>query len=157
MAAILPLLLWFMILSAAIMAGIYFTFSVFGIRAFASLGDAEGARAMQAINRVIVRTAFLPLFFASSAGSAALVILGLIGHGEPAPLIAGGLTYLLGMFGVTVAGNVPLNNRLDAVDADSAEGQAVWRDYRRRWTRLNHVRTLASLAALILFIRALPA
>lgn len=160
MPAIITALLWFAILSAAIMAGIYFTFSVFGVRAFASLGDEAGANAMRAVNRVIVQTAFLPLFFASSLASAAVVVLGVMGFaaggGDAAQLlVAGGLVYALGMTGVTMLGNVPLNNRLEASDPATAEGQALWRDYAVRWTRLNHVRTLACLAALVLFVLAL--
>ena len=158
MTLILGALLWFLALSAAIMAGIYFTFSVFGMRALAALGDEAGARAMQSINRVIVRTLFLPIFFLSSLASAAIVVLGLLVGGHPAwPMVAGGLVYLLGMFGVTVAGNVPLNNRLDAADPASAEGQAIWRDYLVRWTRLNHIRTLACVVALVLAMLALGA
>ena len=154
---ILAVLLWFLAVSAAIMAGIYFTFSVFGMRALAALGDEAGARAMQSINRVIVRTIFLPIFFLSSLASAVVAGLGLLGGGHFAAMTAGGLVYLLGMFGVTVAGNVPLNNRLDAADPATAEGQAVWRDYLVRWTRLNHIRTLACVAALVLFMLALGA
>ena len=44
-----------------------------------------------------------------------------------------------------------MNNRLDAADAASEEGKAVWRDYLTRWTRLNHVRTVACIVALVLF------
>ena len=124
----------------------------------AALGDEAGARAMQSINRVIVRTLFLPIFFLSSLASAAIVVLGLLVGGQSAWLmVAGGLVYLLGMFGVTVAGNVPLNNRLDAADPASAEGQAIWRDYLVRWTRLNHIRTLACIVALVLAMLALGA
>ncbi len=139
------------------MAGVYFTFSVFAMRAFAALGDEAGARAMQSINRVIVQSAFLPLFVLSTLACLALVALGLIGHAGPegTMLAAGGATYVLGMTGVTAGGNVPLNNRLDAVDPATPEGQAVWSDYLRRWTRLNHVRTVACLSALVMLILTL--
>ncbi len=80
MDLILSALVWFSLVSAGIMAGVYFTFSVFAMRSFAELGDEAGARAMQSINRVIVRSAFLPLFFFSTLDSGALVALGLLGH-----------------------------------------------------------------------------
>ena len=38
-----------------------------------------GMLAMQSINRIIVKTLFLPIFFASSLASAALVVLALLG------------------------------------------------------------------------------
>jgi uncharacterized membrane protein len=42
---------------------------------------------------------------------------------------------------------VPLNNRLAELHPEDAEAQALWRFYLVRWTRWNHVRTFASLAA----------
>ena len=54
--------------------------------------------------------------------------------------------YALGSFGVTMAFNVPRNERLARQDAASADAQAYWPVYVREWTRLNHVRTAASLA-----------
>jgi uncharacterized membrane protein len=59
------------------------------------------------------------------------------------------------MFVVTMAFNVPLNNQLQASQA--ADVEATWRRYMVSWTRWNHVRTLASLAASALFIAALVA
>ncbi len=153
MDLIVSAFVWFSLVSAGIMAGIYFTFSVFAMRAFAELGDEAGARAMQSINRVILKSAFLPLFFLSTVACGALVVLGLLGYAGPdaSAIIAGGAVYVIGMFGVTVAGNVPMNDRLDVADAASEEGKAVWREYLTRWTRLNHVRTVACIVALVLF------
>lgn len=151
MEPIVTALIWFALISAGIMAGIYFTFSVFAMRSFAELGDEAGARAMQTLNRVIVKTAFLPLFLLSTLACAALVVLGLMGHAGPL-VIAGSAVYVLGMSVMTAAGNVPLNNRLDAADAASESGQALWRDYLVRWTRLNHFRTLACTASLALLV-----
>jgi uncharacterized membrane protein len=37
--------------------------------------------------------------------------------------------HLIGSFVVTIVYNVPLNNRLAAVSADSLEGAAVWTEY----------------------------
>jgi uncharacterized membrane protein len=50
---------------------------------------------------------------------------------------------------------VPLNGALDAVDPDSAEGEALWRQYLTRWTSLNHVRTVAAVLAAGLLMAAL--
>jgi len=159
MSIIICALLWFSIVSAAIMAGVYFTFSVFAMRAFAALGDAAGAQAMQSINRVIVKSAFLPLFMLSTAACAALIILGMMGYGGAGAttMAIGGAIYVIGMFVVTIAGNVPLNNKLDAADPTTEEGVAVWRDYLQRWTRLNHIRTLSCIAAMALLVVSLSA
>lgn len=157
MDIVITSLLWFAAISAGIMAGVYFTFSFFAMRAFADLGDEAGARAMQSINVVIQRSAFLPLFFASTLACAALVVLGVMGMVGPqgAWAIAGGAVYVVGMFGVTLVGNVPLNNRLDAVDPASQEGAAMWREYLARWTPLNHARTVACTVSMVLLVLSL--
>lgn len=63
------------------------------------------------------------------------------------PLIVGGGLYLVGTVGVTIVANVPLNDRLAAADPESADTARFWRHYVSRWTRWNHVRTAAALAA----------
>ena len=70
-------------------------------------------------------------------------------------MLAGSLLYLIGTILVTMAFNVPLNNKLASVSANSAEGAAVWKRYLSAWTTWNDVRTAASLAASASFIMAL--
>ena len=48
---------------------------------------------------------------------------------------------------VTVALNVPLNDRLAAFDPADPGAAAFWAHYLRRWTLWNHVRTAASAIA----------
>ena len=108
---------------------------------------------MQSINRVILSSSFMPLFWATTAMSAALAGLGVVRWGASGSglLVAGGLAYVLGMFVCTAAFNVPLNDALDAVDPDSLGAVSVWSDYVRRWTAFNHVRCVASLGSCVLF------
>jgi uncharacterized membrane protein len=68
-------------------------------------------------------------------------------------MVAGGIIYVAGMFGVTMVFNVPLNNAL--MSAGAAQAGESWARYLKSWTRWNHVRTLASTAALLLFIHAI--
>lgn len=151
-------LIWFCAIGSGLMAGVYFTFSVFVMRALGRIEAPAGIRAMQAINAVIQRSAFLPLFFATTLASAAAVLATLLAlPGASLELLIGGVVYVIGMFGCTVAFNVPLNDRLDAVDADSAPGAELWQTYQRIWTRWNHLRTVACTLASILFVVALQA
>jgi uncharacterized membrane protein len=147
------ILLWFCALGCALLGGLYFAFSAFIMRALAETG-AAGIAAMNAINRHILRSWFMPLFFGTTVASAALAVIGALDLPAPrgAYLIAGGLLYVAGMFLVTMTFNVPLNNALAAVGAESRTGTAIWQDYLRRWTRWNHVRTLSCLGAAALFI-----
>jgi uncharacterized membrane protein len=149
-------LLWFCVFGCASMGGVYFAFSGFIMRALRDAGHA-GTVAMNAINRVILRSAFMPLFFTTTLASGALAVIG-VTHLPAARgfyLVVGGLLYIAGMLGVTLLGNVPLNNALQNVTAESRTGTAIWNDYLRRWTRWNHWRTASSLAAAILFGLAL--
>jgi uncharacterized membrane protein len=150
MEAAITALLWFCAIGCGLLGGLYFAFSAFIMRALADIEPAAGAAAMNAINRVILRSAFMPLFLGSTLACAVLAILGVIAGSWL--LVAGGALYVAGMFVVTMAFNVPLN---DALLASAARDPAVWRDYVQRWTRWNHVRTLASTGASALFITAL--
>ena len=136
-------------IGAGLMAGVYFAFSAFIMRAFDRLGPAAAADAMNAINEVILRSAFMGLFFGSTLLYAALALLALFdtdtaGRGW---LLAAGTIYVIGMFLCTAAFNVPLNNRLAAVGSDDAARAETWPLYYRRWTRWNHLRAACSLAA----------
>ena len=150
-------LLCFGAISFGVMAGIYFTFSVFAMKSFAAIQPAAGIAAMQSINEIIVKSAFLPLFFATSLAALAAVILSLLDMSSSRSIWMGfgGGIYFVGMFLCTVFFNVPLNNKLAAVDPASPEGEQVWEMYLRVWTMWNHVRTVACTAACALFILAL--
>jgi uncharacterized membrane protein len=150
MEAAITALLWFCAIGCGLLGGLYFAFSAFIMRALADIEPAAGAAAMNAINRVILRSAFMPLFLGSTLACAALAILGAIAGSWL--LITGGALYVIGMFVITMAFNVPLNN---ALLASAARDPAVWRQYVQRWTLWNHVRTVASTGASALFIAAL--
>ncbi len=72
-------------------------------------------------------------------------------------LLAATIIYLIGTFGVTIFGNVPLNNTLDRFDLQSATEEEI--DVQRgnfegRWNNLNTVRTVSSTLAIILVVIA---
>lgn len=148
--------LWALVLGSGVMAGVYFTFSSFVMASLAAIPTPQGIVAMQSINRVILSSLFMPLFFATSAASAGLVVWGALRWGQPGamPLVAGGVIYLVGMFVCTAAFNVPLNNALDVVDPTSPQGAHLWSDYQVSWTRWNHLRTACSVVACALFVAA---
>ena len=152
----LKTLLWFCALGCGLLAGVYFAFSAFIMAALERAGHA-GVTAMNSVNVVILRSTFMPLFFGTTLACAALTVLGFVDLADARSLylIVGGIVHVLGMFVVTVLFNVPLNNALMAVTAETRTGTAIWQNYLRRWTRWNHVRTLSCLAASALFVLAL--
>ncbi|QOV91483.1 anthrone oxygenase family protein [Humisphaera borealis] len=156
---------WFFLLTLAaavgsgLVAGVFFAFSTFVMKALARLSPAEGIRAMQQINIVVLNPAFLGVFMGTVVVAAGVVVAAVWHWQSPASLyiIAGSLLYIVGTFGVTIAGNVPLNDALAKVNPDDAEGQRIWSDYLRRWTWWNHVRTAAAASAMMLLVVGIAA
>src|SRR6266404_947811 len=144
-------------LGAGLMAGIFFAFSAFVMTALGRLPPPAGIAAMQSINAAILN----PLFFVVFFGTAVLCLLAAVAAIVEWPLpeafylIAGSVLYLVGALLVTMQRNVPLNLALDRSNPESAEGALLWLRYLRVWTAWNHVRTVASLAAMAAFILAL--
>ena len=148
--------LWFIILCSvsliayAVIGGIFLAFSDFIMRSFNLVRGAGGIESMQVLNVEIMRSVFMVLFIGLVPVSLLIsVYAGLNLDGAPRWLLmlAGGL-YVFGVFALTAAGNVPLNNRLAAIDPAAAETLAFWREtYMTRWVALNSLRAIASLLA----------
>ena len=154
---LLTILLWFCALGCGLLAGLYFAFSAVIMTALDRAGPAHAIAVMNSINLTILRSLFMPLFFGTTLGAAGLVQAGVMGEHTRADIcmIAGGLLYVFGMFVVTMAANVPLNNRLAAANATSGQAIVTWQHYLIAWTGWNHARTLASLGATAAFLAAL--
>ena len=150
-------MLWFSALSCGLMAGLYFAFSVFIMRALGRIERGAGIAAMNAINVDIQRSAFMPVFLGSTLIAAILVVVASLDLAAPyaLPALIGGAIYVAGMFGVTMVRNVPLNNALATLDGSDDEGGMLWARYLAQWTRWNHVRTLASLGGLAFYIASI--
>jgi uncharacterized membrane protein len=150
-------LLWFAAIGCGLMAGVYFAFSAFIMAAFARIGAPSGIVAMNAINDVILRSLFMPLFITTTLAALLLFGIGIVHWDTPgaAAMAGGGGTYVVGMFAVTMVFNVPLNNALASADTADREALAIWSRYLTSWNRWNHVRTIASTLAVAAFIFAL--
>jgi uncharacterized membrane protein len=144
-------------LGSGLIAGVFFAFSAFVMKALARLPPAQGIAAMQSINVVVLNRWFFAAFFGTAAGCILLAIASLWMWREPGAIhrLIGSALYLIGTILVTIACNVPQNDALAAVDPASAEGARLWNRYLTDWTFWNHVRTAASLAAPALFTIAL--
>ena len=144
-------------LGCGLNAGVFFAFSTFVMPALKRLPAAHGIAAMQSINKLAVTPAFMAALFGTAVACLGLVAWAAISSGErPAALvIAGGALYLVGTIGVTIACNVPLNNRLATLHPQGADAAGYWAKYVTKWTAWNHVRTIAALAAAALLTVAL--
>src|SRR5215208_7207481 len=139
-------------LGCAMMAGVFFAFSAFVMKALARLPAEQGVAAMQAINMAAVTFAFMAaLFGAALFGTAvacgALAVWALFAWDERFAqyLIVGGALYLIGTILPTIAYHVPRNEALARVEPHSAESH--WRRYLSGWTAWNHLRAATALAA----------
>ncbi|TDF95221.1 DUF1772 domain-containing protein [Paenibacillus piri] len=146
----------FSAIGSGLIAGIFFAFSVFVMTALARLPSAQGIAAMQSINVVILNPLFGVVFTGTALACAVLAITSYFRWGEAGAiyLLIGSLIYLIGSFLATLMFNVPLNDALAAADPNSANGAELWLHYSSNWTAWNHVRTVASIAALTSFIVA---
>ena len=136
-------------LGCALMAGLFFAFSVAVMKALGTLPPAHGIAAMQSINVEIINRWFFAAFFGTAAACIIVVAVGLLRWNVAGSTfaVAGGLLYLVGTLLVTIIFNVPRNNALARALPDSPDGAALWTDYLVAWTAWNHVRTVAALAA----------
>lgn len=137
-------------LGSGLVAGVFFAFSTFVMKALARQPPPQGIATMQAINITVVNPWFMAAFIGTAVASA---ILAVAGSGNPW-LAAGAALYVIGCFGVTIALNVPLNNRLARAEAGSTEAAALWHHYLSRWTLWNHLRTVSAAAATVAFMLA---
>lgn len=135
-----------------LMAGLLYTFNVAVVPALRSLKGTQHIAAMQAINEKIKN----PVFFLSFFGPTLLLPLAAYLHrgtSEFPLLVAAALLHILGANGVTIIGNIPLNEKLDKIDASQlsdAEADSIRTAFQgpgSPWMRWHTVRTLAAIAA----------
>jgi uncharacterized membrane protein len=135
---------------AGLIGGVFFAFSVFVMRALAELPPEQGVAAMQRINVTVITPLFLGVFLGTVPLLAAATYAAYSNSTSVAVtawLFAAFAVYTVGSVGVTMALNVPRNNRLASMAATSSEAVSYWPVYVKEWLLWNHVRTVASLLA----------
>ncbi|MDM1555250.1 DUF1772 domain-containing protein [Chryseobacterium indologenes] len=141
----------------ALIAGLFYAYSCSVVLGLGKLSDAEYLKAMQNINREILN----PVFFMSFMGAAVLLpVSTFFLRGEQSVfifLLLATLAYLIGVFGVTVVGNVPMNDQLDRFDISGSTTEAIkqMRDnFENRWNFLNNIRSVFSVISITLLVCA---
>jgi len=143
-------------LGSGLIAGVFFAFSSFVMRALARLESAEGIAAMQAINITVITPLFIGLFM--GLGPLCLILGGwaLLAWSDPRSVfvLAGSVLYLVGTLLETIVVHIPMNNALAVVEVHGEGATEHWDRYVSRWTAWNHVRTIAALLAAAAFTLA---
>lgn len=145
------------LVGCALIAGVFFAFSSFIMKALARLPSKEGMAAMQSINVVVLNPVFLGVFMGTAVMSLLIFIISIMNWELPSAawFLSGALLYIVGTFLVTGIGNVPLNNQLAAIAVTDDTAAAIWQHYLERWTRLNTLRTICAVAATVMLITGL--
>ncbi|WP_326595656.1 anthrone oxygenase family protein [Streptomyces sp. NBC_01803] len=145
------------LLTAALMAGIFLSFTLSVLPGLDAIEPEHSVRAMRSMNDSILNPAFLTTFMGVPVAAVATgALLLLLGH-RAAGLVflAAAAVYVLGVFLPTAAVNVPLNDTLAAAGDHPADAAGVWADFSPRWGRWNAVRSASSAVTLLLIGLAL--
>lgn len=145
------------ILGCGLIAGVFFAFSAFVMKALTRLPSEQGIAAMQSINIIVLNRWFLGAFLGTAAACVLALVAALMRWHEPgAPyLLIGSVLYLVGTVLVTGTCNVPTNQALAALAPSDPNAVSHWAGYVDSWMRWNHVRTSAALLAAASFSVAL--
>lgn len=151
-------------LLTGLIAGLFYAYQCSVIGGLGQLGDKAYVMAFQSINKVILN----PWFFASFMGC--LLVLPLaswLSYGLPAGqagsgtqgsfyfLLVATLVYFVGVFGVTIFGNVPLNETLANFNVETASAKELFslrQSFEIAWNKYNLIRTLAAVLSFLLCI-----
>lgn len=144
-------------LASGLIAGLFYSYSCSVNPGLGSLSDANYLAAMQSINRAIIN----PVFFFSFMGILLLLPLSTYQHfgtgGRFYLLLGATVVYAIGTFGVTMIGNVPLNEALDKMNLTGASAQELATNrlkFEVPWNRLHAIRTWASVLSFLLVLLA---
>jgi uncharacterized membrane protein len=145
------------ILLTGLMAGIFFTWSNAVKPGIGKLSDIEYLKALQSMNRVILNNTFRIIFL----GAIIAVALVPVFYFNLYPKNIFWLftftlgIYWTGVFGVTILGNIPLNEILDKTNLESItieESKALRRSIEVKWNNLNLIRSISSGLSFLLLI-----
>lgn len=138
----------FLGLSAALVGGVFQSFSDFVMGGLVRAAPAGGIESMQQLNRTVFRSLFIATFLLLVPVSILFALYASFSvSGSPQRLIIlAAIIYLPSVFLVTAFGNVPMNEKLDKMDHTSVEAADYWQVYGRVWTRWNTIRTIGSIA-----------
>ena len=145
------------ILFTGLMAGIFFTWSNAVKPGIGKLSDLEYLTALQSMNRVILNNTFKLVFIGAVIAVAFVPIFyfNLYPKNIFWLFISALIIYWFGAFGVTIFGNIPLNEILDKCNLESmtlSEIKALRTSIEAKWNNLNLIRSVSSFITFILLI-----
>ena len=151
--------LLFATLTTGLTAGLFYSWSISVTNGIGRTSDINYLHAFQSMNRAILNPAFFIIFFGP------VILLPLATYLNIKPnyglkfwsLLVATLLYFVGVMGVTILGNIPLNNSLEALQINSLPADELERfrlGFEGKWNRLNMIRTVTSVFAFLLLCYA---
>ena len=140
------------IVTTALSAGIFYAWSVTVIPGLKRVSDHNYLETMQSVNRAILN----PLFFIAFIGCMVLLALNayflyqLDSSSSFIFTFSAFIIYIIGTFGVTVFGNVPMNESLDKIDLKGLNIEEVKKlrsSYEGKWNTFNYIRTFFAVTS----------
>lgn len=143
------------ILSTGLMAGLWYGWAVSVIPGTRRIPDTAYITTMQNINKAIINPAFIVPFMGIPAilGGAAILQFRAGDNRRGWLLAAAAATYVVGVLGPTIGGNVPLNDALEAFDLAGSNEQTITtrrQTYETPWNRWHYLRTAANIGSFAL-------
>lgn len=144
---------------SGLMAGLFYAWSISVTPGIAKINDGSYLLAFQSMNRAIINPLFAVVFFGM------VVLLPVLSYlsfqtsmsNQFWYILAATILYFVGIMGVTIGGNVPLNNALEALQIESMTPEQMdefRKGFESKWNRLNTIRTISSAITFLLLVMA---
>ena len=159
---VLDISLIFSILSCSLVGGFIFTYAIVFMPGLSKLSDKDFLRAFQVTDAVIQNKQ--PLFMSTWIGSiiailtTILVSLVSVGLPETWLILLIGVTYLLGVQGITVVIHIPLNNHIQKVKIEELNDETLANErlkFETKWNFFNYIRTAIAISVSVLLLTIL--
>lgn len=144
---------------SGLMAGLFYAWSISVTPGLAKIDNVSYLQAFQSMNRAILNPLFFVIFFGL------VVLLPVLSYSSFQDsvgsqywyAILATIIYFTGIMGVTIQGNVPLNNALEVLNIESMtpEEMDIFRKgFESKWNRLNMIRAISSSLMFLLLVIA---
>ncbi len=145
------------VLLTGLAAGLFYSYACSVTGGLGKLADREYLMAFQSIDSAIMNAWFFTSFMGSLVALPLATLLSYYGGVNSSfwLLLSATALYVVGVFGVTMAGNVPLNNMLKNVNMGTASSQellSLRERFEASWNNLNLIRTVAAVISFLLAI-----
>jgi uncharacterized membrane protein len=143
------------LIATGLMSGLWYGWTVSVIPGTRRIDDTAYVTTMQHINKAIINPAFIIPFMGIPilVGGTAIAYFR-AGDSRRGWLLTGAaVTYVVGVLGATIGGNVPLNDALEAFKLVDSNEQAIAdrrQSYETPWNRWHYLRTAANVGAFAL-------